>query len=61
MSERHRPVIHDGQGDAMPCQCPACLSPFIPRRRVNIPTGNYVPPATIKAPARDHLGEARAC
>jgi hypothetical protein len=29
MSERIAAVIHDGQADAMPCQCPACTSPFI--------------------------------
>lgn len=29
MSMRIAAVIHDGQADAMPCQCPACVSPFI--------------------------------
>ena len=24
-----KPPIHDGEGDAMPCACPACRSPFI--------------------------------
>jgi hypothetical protein len=24
--------VHDGQGDAMPCACPACASPFTSRK-----------------------------
>jgi hypothetical protein len=59
MSERH-PVIHDGESDAMPCQCPACRSPFITNRIIRNPRHDVVP-ASIEAPARDHLGEARAC
>jgi hypothetical protein len=60
MSER-QPVIHDGQGDAMPCECPACRSPFTIHRITPLqrrPIG-IVPTATIREP--DYLREARAC
>jgi hypothetical protein len=33
MSGGSHHTIHDGQGDAMPCHCPACTSPFVARRR----------------------------
>jgi hypothetical protein len=59
MSAPRQPV-HDGQSDAMPCQCPACRSPFVNLRIIRAPA-DYVP-ASIEAPAsRDHMREARAC
>jgi hypothetical protein len=60
MPEHRRTVIHDGQSDAMPCQCPACRSPFITTRIIRNPA-DIAPHARIEAPARDHLDEARAC
>jgi hypothetical protein len=48
MSEK--PVPHDGQGDAMPCQCPACASPFVPQRFVGVDAGATPASIVVHAP-----------
>jgi hypothetical protein len=60
MSAPRSPVIHDGQDDAMPCQCPACRSPFITNNRM-IRNPRHDEAASIEAPSRNHMREARAC
>ena len=62
-------VIHDGQADAMPCQCVACRSPFIivnksrsaggPQEAIERDAGNADAVASIARAAA--LREARAC
>lgn len=56
MPDRSRAVpLHDGQDDAMPCECPACNSPFVtnrrPHRLPDVPPAAQLPPA-IHAPGR---------
>jgi hypothetical protein len=52
-----RAIAHDGQGDAMPCQCPACISHFAFRRQFKAVATSSERPRV----ARDVVAEARAC
>lgn len=53
-----QPVIHDGQGDAMPCACPACTSPFTSGRRHK---PRLVSDTSKRPDGRDAVREGRAC
>jgi len=52
--------VHDGQGDAMPCTCPACASPFIAPRRA-APVNRAAPAHPDFADLVDNIAAAKLC
>jgi hypothetical protein len=54
-----RAIAHDGQGDAMPCQCPACK--LASRRVAPLPPRLVLISNPAGAAPRDVVAEARAC